>query len=971
MNIPDLQKKVAEVLGVSSSQKELAFEIFIDTVASILTEGITLKTPKIGFFQLKNGAIKDAENKSLIFSALPEDFNRDDKNLYLTIDVLQKTRTTSEYDSNVFSIGVGKPLIPLTSDETPDSETSYAMLRKSIEERVKELISESDQIPNFNVWEDYYKENSDPGKQFHDFTPKLQKLSNSLDFTLPGIGRSNASKSPENKNILNSLIVDIPDFNQNLKDHEEKPFNNFDDTKEFVIINDSKPLSNEITIDDLLDENDVNNNFGKGEYIEFEIPESDLSKILIEEPLVVQPKSEIIKDDSTGETISLNKYLINSDLSERTIDLNEYLNHKLNNDIEKQISLKDLGLDRDSLEKLNLSQEEKIELSFNDQVYNRSDDDSGKRQDVNNNYNFEADNVNNNEIIQNDVNGKSDYNDNNEHIENSMFDFNFEFIEKNEPIEDPFEGLIASSMKVNEFGTKQFDNHELENNVENNDDVNLSGNLKLNNNEDVDSFESELSLAELLNIKTKSIDNLKSKGSVSADHTTSDDITEGTGLKPADRFEIIDWPDAMEIKNSERIEWNWGDELKEEFGLGRNESEDITFEEVDDLIGNNDSLITENDLEEHENLKKDLFSRLEKTLENEVTSLHELKDDISAPEIQKQNSSNENQKDKLTNQENNTGNKSTSDITIKNDEKVFLEFQGPPTKFQFVEDKSPLNGKKMAITLSPEFFDELRHEPVQKITREKSTDTKTLLITNIKETLDKELEHDSDSRLIRYSYVKTFSIIISTLVLVGIVIAFFLLRNNSSNNQTLNNKSVQQGEVKNSSPVVPQTSNIVQEPQNQATSKTSSNLTLDESSDFPESATPPVPIKDQATDLPSSSITKNEGQTAVNKSSTGSKTLPIKVDKIPENNGLYRTLSTDTKINSTIYYDGKSYNFQTSSWREKQKAEIEVKRLRALGMTAFIVEAYLPQKGGKWFRVRVGSFNSEKQAEEYKSKNNL
>jgi len=29
-------------------------------------------------------------------------------------------------------------------------------------------------------------------------------------------------------------------------------------------------------------------------------------------------------------------------------------------------------------------------------------------------------------------------------------------------------------------------------------------------------------------------------------------------------------------------------------------------------------------------------------------------------------------------------------------------------------------------------------------------------------------------------------------------------------------------------------------------------------------------------------------------------------------------------------------------------------------MTAFIVEAYLPQKGGKWFRVRVGSFNSGK-----------
>ena len=112
------------------------------------------KTTKVGFFQIKYESIKDKGNKSLIFSSLPEDFNKEDKNLYLTIDFLQKSKAVLEYDSNVFSIGVGKPLLPLTIDEMPDSETSYAMLRKSIEERVKELIAESDQIPNFNIWDD-------------------------------------------------------------------------------------------------------------------------------------------------------------------------------------------------------------------------------------------------------------------------------------------------------------------------------------------------------------------------------------------------------------------------------------------------------------------------------------------------------------------------------------------------------------------------------------------------------------------------------------------------------------------------------------------------------------------------------------------------------------------------------------------------------------------------------------------------
>ena len=60
-------------------------------------------------------------------------------------------------DADVFSIGVGKPILPLTGNDENDAETSYAILRKSIEERVNEILAESDQLPNFNIWDDYYK----------------------------------------------------------------------------------------------------------------------------------------------------------------------------------------------------------------------------------------------------------------------------------------------------------------------------------------------------------------------------------------------------------------------------------------------------------------------------------------------------------------------------------------------------------------------------------------------------------------------------------------------------------------------------------------------------------------------------------------------------------------------------------------------------------------------------------------------
>jgi cell division septation protein DedD len=967
MNIPELQIKVADVLGVSSSQKELAFEIFIDTVASILTEGITLKVPGIGFFQIKNAAIKSGDNKSLIFSSLPEDFTREDKNLFLTIDVLQKSKTTSEYDSNVFSIGVGKPLLPLVMDEMPDSETSYAMLRKSIEERVKELISDSDQIPNFNIWDDYYKEDSETGKQFPDTGSNNNVKNADMDFILPGLGRSDASKSSDNNKLLNTLIVDIPDFNQQNENQEEKLHNNTEQSEskenedEFVVIKGVNPLSNGITIDDLLDDSDADNNVGNAESVEFEIRDSDLSKILVEESLITNPKPDNTDDKPVEETISINDFLDNSISQEKTIDLNEYLKSEQIQDQEKQISLKDLGLDRESMGNAKLYPESESEFLFNDRISCQLRDESGEQSNIIDNSYYETDKVNEDEILKQEDKLKTNIEDDFGRLEKSIYGFTIEINEKDEPIDDPFEELIASSKKAN-----------------------------------------ELDIEQPVIFKKESTDVLKGKDSDSFDHNNTEDTAEEPRLKSADEFEIIDWPEPMEVNNNEKIEWNWGDELKEEFGIGSTETEDISFEEVDDSIINDELSISEDDIKEQDNFKKDLFSRLERTLEHEVTSLreiddevekqeiskndsfsrfertlkndgsslHQIDDDIIIPEIQKLKIPDEITKDNFYDQGIKSGRKTKGDILIKNDEKVFLEFHGPPPKYQFVEDKSPLNEKKMAITLSPEYFEEFRQESSPRITREKNIDTGTLPVPIIKELVDKELETDSESHSKR-DYIKTFSIIISTLIVVGFVVVFFFLRNSSSSNQTKYNKPVQQESEQKTIPDESNSSNSAQEIQTQANSKINSNLNLDESSDFPASATPPVPIKDQVTDLPSSSIPIKENQAAIKKSNSEIKPGPKKVEKSIDNNGLYRTFTTDTKVNNSIYYDGKSYNFQVSSWRDKLKSETEVKRLRALGMTAFIVEAYLPQKGGKWFRVRVGPFNSEKQAEEYKTKNNL
>lgn len=70
----------------------------------------------------------------------------------------------------------------------------------------------------------------------------------------------------------------------------------------------------------------------------------------------------------------------------------------------------------------------------------------------------------------------------------------------------------------------------------------------------------------------------------------------------------------------------------------------------------------------------------------------------------------------------------------------------------------------------------------------------------------------------------------------------------------------------------------------------------------------------------------------------------------------------------TIFFDGSKYVFQVSSWKNKLKAEKEMKKLKDKGYDAFVVEANIPERGGKWYRVRVGYFDTPEEAEEAEKK---
>ena len=721
MNLKELQKKVAEVLGVSNSQKELAFETFTEKISESLYEGITLKVPRIGFFQLKSRDNKTGPNRSIIFTPLSVDFTPDSQNLYLTFEVKPKSKNTNELDSDVFSIGVGKPLLPLTIDDLPLSETSFTVLKKSIEERAKELIAESDQIPNFNIFEDYYKI-SKPASGGHEIKSTLSKLTSDLNFPAQNEEPTSVINN-EKYDILSSLMEEPPQTDEQLQD----------------ILESKKDLQN--------------------------IPE-DLEKV---EGIVSLTEKEFVHEDMMDV----------GDKSSETV-------------LAELLTGNDTGLPKPEERKITEKNEQ------------------------------------HNEIL--------------ETIDLS------EFLNYPETQKDP---KLDEKMFIEE--------HYLDEQKK-----------EISNKEKVPDLDGE-----------------------------------------SQNLESFDQLSDSEEPQERKIEWNWGDELKEEFGLGHLESEEAKFEMVND-----ENFEKEIEPESERESMRDLFAQLEKTLEHDKAFFDEdfhSEQRTVETEIPKYKSA------------------------FKDDEKVYLEFSGSPSKYEFIPAKTSEKDNRMAISLA--------EEPRDYFERSLSHDDEEGGIHARR----KERRNGSSSKLFLL-YFAVFAIVA--------VAVYLVIKNNSQPSESIL-RPVQQKNV--SQAKIDSIKTAVENPSD------SSELSLEESNDFPISATPPVPIKTSS----SAKKLPNEINALTSKDM---KPLPKQPDenRSSENkNSLYKTSKTDTRISNSIYYDGKNYNFQTSSWRNKITAEQEVQRLRSLGYKSYLLEAYLPQKGGTWYRVRIGPFNSEKEAQLFMRENNF
>lgn len=109
-----------------------------------------------------------------------------------------------------------------------------------------------------------------------------------------------------------------------------------------------------------------------------------------------------------------------------------------------------------------------------------------------------------------------------------------------------------------------------------------------------------------------------------------------------------------------------------------------------------------------------------------------------------------------------------------------------------------------------------------------------------------------------------------------------------------------------------------------------------------------------------------------NKTSPKEEIKPVKVEASKAiSTEMYREIPNEQTITDRIYFDGKRYTVQISSWKSSSIAEKEVNKLKKHGFDAFIYKVYIKAKGSTWNRVRIGYFNSVNEAEEFIKKNKI
>ncbi len=158
MTKAELIRKLAKRSGVPDQETKIFFELFLQKAATSLKRGEAVKLKGIGYFQLRQGVIKDSLSESndniiysdlMVFFPIQNDEISSEESLIFNVP-MPTVDAFSQVDS-YFSLSIGKPVIPLEGVKETEyfSPPSSHELKKLIETKVDKLLQTAEVINQY------------------------------------------------------------------------------------------------------------------------------------------------------------------------------------------------------------------------------------------------------------------------------------------------------------------------------------------------------------------------------------------------------------------------------------------------------------------------------------------------------------------------------------------------------------------------------------------------------------------------------------------------------------------------------------------------------------------------------------------------------------------------------------------------------------------------------------------------------
>ncbi|GJQ61906.1 MAG: hypothetical protein SCALA702_09590 [Melioribacteraceae bacterium] len=152
MSAEEFKQKVGQLLGVSSTERDMALDILLNKAADILEFFDAVKVRGLGVFQFRKDDLGNVDQNSILFVPAGALKSPGKKFMYLTLKV-NRTDSNDLFDENLFSPGIGKKII--SPDESLEKAGGPEALRKHIEDKVDEILADSEQLEDFDIWKNY------------------------------------------------------------------------------------------------------------------------------------------------------------------------------------------------------------------------------------------------------------------------------------------------------------------------------------------------------------------------------------------------------------------------------------------------------------------------------------------------------------------------------------------------------------------------------------------------------------------------------------------------------------------------------------------------------------------------------------------------------------------------------------------------------------------------------------------------